>query len=37
MRVAKQMGHANWTMIMQVHGRWMPGADLTAGMKAENM
>lgn len=34
MWVAKQMGHADWTMIARVYGRWMPTADLKAGHKA---
>ncbi|VVD71711.1 integrase [Pandoraea aquatica] len=34
MWVAKQMGHADWTMIAPVYGRWMPTADLKAGDKA---
>lgn len=35
MWVAKQMGHADWTMIARVYGRWMPDADLMSGSKAE--
>ncbi|MBI3727397.1 MAG: tyrosine-type recombinase/integrase [Burkholderiales bacterium] len=35
MWVAKQMGHADWTMIARVYGKWMPDADLGAGSKAE--
>jgi integrase len=35
MWVAKQMGHADWTMIARVYGRWMPAADISAGSKAE--
>ena len=35
MWVAKQMGHADWTMIAKVYGKWMPDADLDAGAKAE--
>jgi integrase len=35
MWVAKQMGHADWTMIARVYGRWMPDADVGAGSKAE--
>ncbi|MFC5472754.1 site-specific integrase [Paraherbaspirillum soli] len=35
MWVAKQMGHADWTMITRVYGRWMPDADPTAGDRAE--
>ncbi|MEO6918566.1 MAG: tyrosine-type recombinase/integrase [Collimonas sp.] len=34
MWVAKQMGHADWTMIARVYGRWMPDADPNAGDKA---
>lgn len=34
MWVAKQMGHADWTMIARVYGRWMPSADIEAGNKA---
>ena len=34
MWVARQMGHAAWTMIARVYGKWMPDADLHAGMKA---
>lgn len=34
MWVAKQMGHADWTMIARVYGRWMPDADPNAGNKA---
>ncbi|PJC98607.1 hypothetical protein GQ37_009600 [Janthinobacterium sp. BJB1] len=37
MWVAKQMGHADWTMIARVYGRWMPDADQTAGSKAEGI
>jgi integrase len=37
MWVAKQMGHADWTMIARVYGRWMPDADQTAGSKAESI
>ena len=36
MWVAKQMGHADWTMIARVYGRWMPDADPTAGDRAEH-
>lgn len=32
--VAKQMGHADWTMIARVYGKWMPTADPNAGDKA---
>ncbi|VVE55886.1 integrase [Pandoraea horticolens] len=34
MWVAKQMEHADWTMIARVYGRWMPTADVGAGDKA---
>jgi len=34
MWVAAQMGHADWTMIARVYGRWMPEADPYAGEKA---
>ncbi|VVD28451.1 site-specific integrase [Paraburkholderia dioscoreae] len=34
MWVAKQMGHADWTMIARVYGRWMPSADELAGDRA---
>ena len=37
MWVAQQMGHSDWTMIARVYGRWMPGADPTAGSKAESV
>lgn len=35
MWVAKQMGHADWAMIIRVYGKWMPSADLEAGSRAE--
>lgn len=35
MWVSQQMGHADWTMIARVYGRWMPDADAHAGGKAE--
>jgi integrase len=35
MWVAKQMGHADWTMIARTYGKWMPDADQLAGSKAE--
>ena len=35
MWVASQMGHADWTMIARVYGRWMPEADPNAGGKAQ--
>lgn len=34
MWVARQMGHADTTMIMRNYGRWMPSADPNAGGKA---
>jgi integrase len=37
MWVAKQLGHADWTMIARVYGRWMPSADTAAGSKAVQM
>ena len=37
MWVAQQMGHANWAMISQVYGRWMPTANPQAGAKAEQI
>lgn len=36
MWVAAQMGHADWTMIARVYGRWMPEADPDAGLKASH-
>lgn len=35
MWVAKQMGHADWTMIARTYGKWMPDADRDAGSRAE--
>lgn len=35
MWVAKQMGHADWTMIARIYGKWMPDADKIAGSRAE--
>jgi integrase len=35
MWVARQMGHADWTMIARVYGKWMPDADKLAGTRAE--
>jgi integrase len=32
---AKQMGHADWTMIARIYGKWMPDADKLAGSRAE--
>jgi len=37
MWVAKQMGHADWTMIARTYGKWMPDADLEAGSRAESV
>ena len=34
MWVAKQMGHANWLMIANVYGRWIPSDCDTSGSKA---
>ncbi len=34
MWVAKQMGHADWTMIARRYGKWMPDADPECGKKA---
>lgn len=34
MRVVKQMGHADWTMIARVYSHWMPSADVEAGNRA---
>lgn len=34
MWVADQMGHADWTMIAKVYGKWMPDANIAAGEKA---
>ena len=33
MWVAQQMGHADWTMIARVYGRWIPDAVPDAGQK----
>lgn len=35
MWVANQMGHADWTMIAKIYGKWMPDASPDAGAKAE--
>lgn len=35
MWVAKQMGHADWTMIARTYGKWMPDVDKLAGTRAE--
>ncbi|ACO73901.1 Phage integrase [Laribacter hongkongensis HLHK9] len=32
--VANQMGHASWTMIARVYGRWIPNGDNGDGQKA---
>lgn len=37
MWVARQMGHADWGMIRQRYGKWMPEAAPDAGSKAEAM
>ncbi|WP_229423872.1 tyrosine-type recombinase/integrase [Massilia frigida] len=37
MWVARQMGHADWTMIARVYGKWMPDADKLAGSRAETV
>lgn len=37
MWVAKQMEHADWSMIARVYGRWMPEADQMADAKAETI
>lgn len=37
MWVAKQMGHADWSMIIRRYGRWMPDADDQAGSRAESV
>jgi integrase len=37
MWVAKQMGHADWTMIARRYGKWMPDADALAGTRAETV
>ncbi|WP_420841665.1 tyrosine-type recombinase/integrase [Endozoicomonas acroporae] len=34
MWVAKQMGHADWTMIARRYGKWMPDADPECGNRA---
>lgn len=35
MWVAKQMGHADWTMIAKIYGKEMPDAAPDAGARAE--
>lgn len=37
MWVAQQMGHADWTMIARVYGRWMHDAQPNAGDKATEL
>jgi integrase len=37
MWVASQMGHADWTMISRIYGRWMPDAQPDAGSKATKL
>jgi integrase len=32
--VARQLGHADWSMIVKVYGRWIPAVDPEAGMRA---
>ncbi|CAI8756947.1 hypothetical protein EMIT0196MI5_210021 [Pseudomonas sp. IT-196MI5] len=32
---AKQLGHKDWTLIVKVHGRWLPSADAGAGGRVE--
>lgn len=32
--VAEQMGHADWSMLIKVYGRWMKGVDHLAGQRA---
>nr|WP_256330973.1 site-specific integrase [Pelistega sp. MC2] len=34
MWVAQQMGHADWTMVARVYGKWIPDTNLSAGDKA---
>jgi integrase len=35
--VAEQMGHADWSMLIKVYGRWMKGVDLLAGQRVATM
>jgi len=35
--VAEQMGHADWSMLIKVYGRWMKGVDLLAGQRVAKM
>lgn len=37
MWVAKQMGHADWSMIIRRYGRWMPDAEDQAGSRAASV
>ncbi|WP_273150762.1 tyrosine-type recombinase/integrase [Methylophaga thiooxydans] len=37
MWVASQMGHADWSMIARIYGKWMPEAIPDAGGKAETI
>ena len=37
MWVAKQMGHADWTMIARRYGKWMPDADPECGNRAVSL
>lgn len=32
--VARQLGHADWSMIVKTYGRWIPDVDPEAGMRA---
>lgn len=31
--VSEQMGHADWSMLIKVYGRWIKGVDLLAGQR----
>lgn len=35
--VAEQMGHADWSMVIEVYGRWMKDVDLLAGQRVATM
>jgi integrase len=35
--VAEQMGHADWTMLVKVYGRWMNGVNHSAGQQLAKM
>lgn len=37
MWVAEQMGHADWTMLARVYGKWMPDANSDSGNKAVSL